>query len=157
MNPKHLCITMFAAVLIIGPNPLHAGQTINQAGVLAQVVDKWKETEVEKGHKLVEYAGRCVSIPDDPALPKVACDCLGKYEYMPDGTWKGSGTCTDTYKGGDKTYFTWEEGSNLKEYPYKYTGGTGKFQGITGGGTYTYENLTDTLQAGRYKDTMALP
>ncbi|MFO7477406.1 MAG: hypothetical protein R6X03_03485 [Methyloceanibacter sp.] len=52
---------------------------------------------------------------------------------------------------------TWEEGSHLKEYVYTTTGGTGKYQGISGGGTYTYENLTDTLMAGRVKGTMELP
>jgi hypothetical protein len=76
---------------------------------------------------------------------------------MPDKTWKGSGTCNLTFKGGDKLYESWEEGSHLKEYTFKITGGTGKYQGASGGGTYTYENLTDTLQGGRYKSTLQLP
>jgi hypothetical protein len=42
-------------------------------------------------------------------------DCVGKYEYMPDESWKGDGTCTYTYKGGDKVNLSWEEGSHLKE------------------------------------------
>ena len=45
---------------------------------------------------------------------------------------------------------SWEEGSHLKEYTYKITGGTGKYQGASGGGTYLYENLTDTLAGGRF-------
>ena len=76
---------------------------------------------------------------------------------MPDGSWKGAGTCTDTFKDGNETNYTWEEGSHLKEYTYKYTGGAGKYQGATGEGTYTYENLTDTLQGGRYQGTIVLP
>ena len=52
---------------------------------------------------------------------------------------------------------TWEEGSDLKGNPYKTTGGTGKYKGASGGGTYTYENLTDTLAGGRYKGTIQLP
>ena len=32
---------------------------------------------------------------------------------------------------------SWEEGSHLKEYTYKNTGGTGKYEGASGGGTYT--------------------
>jgi len=47
---------------------------------------------------------------------------VGKYEYMPDGSSKGTGTCTSTYKDGDKLNLTWEEGSQLKEYIYKWTG-----------------------------------
>jgi hypothetical protein len=77
--------------------------------------------------------------------------CVGKYEYMPDGSWTGAWTCTDTFKSGDTKIESWEEGSHLKEYKYKYTGGTGKYQGATGDGTYTLEELTDTLLGGRYK------
>ena len=69
---------------------------------------------------------------------------MGKYEYMPDKSWKATGICTNTYKGGDKRYETWEEGSHLKEYTFKTTGGTGKYEGASGGGTYMYEGLTDT-------------
>jgi hypothetical protein len=36
-------------------------------------------------------------------------------------------------------------GSHLKEYTYKVTGGTDKYEGASGGGTYVYDNLTDTL------------
>ena len=42
------------------------------------------------------------NIPDDVAAPKSTGDCAGKYEYMPDGSWKGSGTCTYAIKGEDK-------------------------------------------------------
>ena len=76
---------------------------------------------------------------------------------MPDGSWKGSGTCTWVFKGGDKIYETWEEGSHLKEYVCKFTGGTGKYEGVSGGGTYTSEMLTDTLTGGRYKGNLELP
>ena len=88
------------------------------------------------------------------------CGLRSKYEYMPDESWKGSGACTYTYKGdkgGDRLYNSWEEGSHLKEYTYKNTGGTGKYEGASGGGTYTLEELTDTLMGGRYKGTIELP
>jgi len=121
------------------------------------VNDKWDVKEPEKGHKLVDYAGRCVIIPDDPSIPKSTAECVGKYEYMPDESWKGSGTCTYTYKGGDTHTDAWQEGSDLKEYTYKNTGGTGKYEGASGGGTYTMEELTDTLLGGRFKGTIELP
>jgi hypothetical protein len=44
-----------------------------------------------------------------------------------------------------------------QEYTYKNTGGTGKYEGAGGGGTYTMEELTDTLLGGRYKGTIELP
>ena len=157
MNAKRIFVAVPAALLILGSSAANAGETINEAGAVAGVVDKWNESEPDKGHKLVDYAGRCVVIPDDPAAPKATCDCVGKYEYMPDGSWKGAGTCTETFKGGDKINENWEEGSHLKESTYKYTGGTGKYEGASGGGTYTLDTLTDTLQGGRYKGTIELP
>jgi hypothetical protein len=157
MNLKHLFVAVPATLVILGSGTANAGQTINEAGALGLVTDKWDEKEVEKGHKLVDYAGRYVAIPDDPAALKNTGDCIGKYEYMPDGSWKGAGTCTVTFKGEGTLQESFEEGSQLKEYTYKYTGGTGKYEGAKGGGTYTSENLTDTLGGGRYKGQIVLP
>jgi hypothetical protein len=157
MKLKQLFVAVPVSLLFLGTSAAKAGQTINEEGAFACVTDKWDESEPDKGHKLVDFAGRCVLIPDDPAALKSTEDCVGKYEYMPDGSWKGSGTCTDTFKGGDKVNLTWEEGSHLKEYPYKITGSTGKYEGASGSGTYTFENLTDTLGGGRYKRSMELP
>jgi hypothetical protein len=121
------------------------------------LTDTWNETEVEKGHKLADWVGRCIAVPDDPAAPKYTEECAVKYEYMPDESWKATGTCTFTLPGGDKVYDTVEEGSHLKESVYTITGGTGKYQGASGGGTYICENLTDTLCGGRYKGKLELP
>jgi hypothetical protein len=157
MNLKHVFVVVPAALCILGNWTANAGETINEAGALGLVTDKWDEKEVEKGHKLVDFAGRYVAIPDDPAALKNTGDCIGKYEYMPDGSWKGAGTCTVTFKGGDTLQESWEEGSHLKEYSYKYTGGTGNYEGAKGEGTYTSENLTDTLAGGKYKGQIVLP
>jgi hypothetical protein len=157
MNLEQLFMAVPTTLLILGGGVANAAQTIPDVGAIACVNDKWDESEPDKGHKLVVYAGRCVNIPDDPAAPKATADCVGKYEYMPDKSWKGSGTCTYTFKGGDKLNDSWEEGSHLKEYTYKNTGGTGKYEGASGGGTYTLEELTDTLLGGKYKGTIELP
>ena len=156
MNLKHVFVASTAAFLILGSGAAKAGQTINDAGAIACVNDKWDVKEPEKGHKLVDAVQRCVIIPNDAAQPKFVEDCVGKYEYMPDKSWKAAGTCTDNI-GGDKRYDSWEEGSHLKEYTYKITGGTGKYENASGGGTYMYENLSDTIAGGTYKGQMVLP
>ena len=143
MNPLQLFVTVPAALFILGCGAANAGKTVEEAGTIACVTDKWDEKE--PGTQAGRLCRPMRIFPDDPAAPKVTEDCVGKYEYMPDKSWKASGTCTDTFQGGDKKSVTWEEGSHLKEYPYKTTGGTGKYQGASGGGTYFYENLTDTL------------
>ena len=157
MNPKQLLIAVPLTLLVFGNGAANAGKTIDDTGALACVTDKWDEKEPEKGHKLVDMTARCVAIPDDPAAPKYTEDCAGKYEFMPDESWKGTATCTWTFKDGDKAYDSFEEGSHLKESTYKITGGTGKYEGASGGGTYLCENLTDVLCGGRYKGKMQLP
>ena len=117
---------LIVAVPILAAGGAIAGQTVDVGGTISCVNDKWNETEREKGHKVVDYGGRCIIIPDDPAAKKYVEDCVGSYEYMSDGTWKGGGTCVVDFKGGDTLSGTWEEGSQLKEYPFAYTGGTGK-------------------------------
>jgi hypothetical protein len=155
MTPKQFLIV--AALLFVAQGSANASQSFQESGVLVCVTDKWDETEPEKGHKLVDAAMRCGVVPDNPALEKYAQDCTGKYEYMPDGSWKSAGSCTNSFKSGDKSYETWEEGSHLKEYTYKKTGGTGKYAGASGGGTYMYEGVTDTVFGGRYKGQLILP
>jgi hypothetical protein len=157
MKRHQILVAVPAALLILGNGAANAGQTTNDVGALACVVDKWDEKEPEKGHKLADMTARCVAVPDDPAAPKYTEDCVGKYEFMPDESWKASVSCTFNFKGGDKIYDTCEEGSHLKESVYKITGGTGKYEGASGGGTYTCESLTDTLCGGRYKGQTILP
>lgn len=144
-------------LLAFGSIAANAGETIQETGVIVCVNDKWDEKEPKKGHKLVDYAGRCVKVPDDAAAAKTTEECVGRYEYQPDGTWSAAGTCTATQKLGDTLSVTWEEGSQLKENPYKAVGGTGKFKGVTGGGTYKYDQLTDALFGGRYSSKWQLP
>jgi hypothetical protein len=51
MSPKQLFIAVPAALFVFGSGAANAGQTINDAGVIVCVNDKWDEKEVEKGHK----------------------------------------------------------------------------------------------------------
>lgn len=157
MTSKYLAAAVPAALLVLGCSIASAGETIEEAGVIVCVSDKWDEKEKEKGHKFVDYAGRCVKVPDNAATTKTTEACAGQYEYMPDGSWKGAGTCTATQKKGDTITVTWEEGSQLDQNPYKAISGTGKFKGVGGGGTYKYDQLTDTLFGGRYKSKWELP
>jgi len=156
-NLKRLLVAVPAAILALGGGVANAGTTVEEAGVLVCVSDKWNEKELEKGHKLVDYAGRCVKVPDDSATTKSTEACSGTYEYMPDGTWKGKGTCTATQKAGDTVTVSWEEGSHLQQNPYTATSGTGKFKGVSGSGNYKYDQLTDSLFGGRYQSKFELP
>lgn len=130
---------------------------VEEAGALACFNDKWDEKEVAKDRKVVDYAGRCLAISNDAAVPITSEDCTGKYEYMPDKSWKGEGTCVETRKDFGTRVITFQEGSHLKEFTYQFVSGTGKFEGISGSGTYSNDPVTDTMTGGRYKATLTLP
>lgn len=157
MTKTHLAVVLPAAALISSACMAVAGQTVENSGHIVCATDKWDEKELGKGQKIVDASSRCVLIPDDSTAPKLTDACAGKYEYLADGSWKAKGTCTETYPGGDKIFLDWEEGSHLSDYTWTNTGGTGKYDGASGSGTYKYENLTDTLVAGRYKGKLTLP
>ncbi|MGI8853550.1 MAG: hypothetical protein ACR2GC_09745 [Methyloceanibacter sp.] len=72
-----LALATFASTFIA-----HAGKVTTEEGDLVCVVDKWEETELEKGHKLADAAMRCVLIHDDPTAEKTIEECAGKYEYI---------------------------------------------------------------------------
>ena len=78
MNFKVLSVAVPPLLLLLGAGAANAGQTINEVGAIACVNDKWDVKEPEKGHKLVDYAGRCINVPDDAAVPKSTADCAGK-------------------------------------------------------------------------------
>src|SRR6478752_2409532 len=100
MRLKQLVVAVPATLCILGIGLANAGEPIKDTGAMACVNDKWDVKEPEKGHKLVDAAMRCVLIPDDVAEPTISEDCAGNYEYVPDGSWKGTGTCTDNYPEG---------------------------------------------------------
>ena len=136
-------------------------------GALTLTVDKWNVSEPEKGDKSVEYAGRGLGIPDDPTEPPASGSYVGTYKYKPDGSWTGEGTGTETFEGGDTTNYTWYEDSSYNENTYTYTGGTGKYKGVSGGGTYTlykgvsrggtYTYRPGPLQSCQYTDKINMP
>ena len=48
MNLKHIFVASTAALFILGSGAASAGQTINEAGAIACVNDKWDVKEPEK-------------------------------------------------------------------------------------------------------------
>ena len=77
---------------------------------------------------------------------------------MPDESWKGVRDLhLDILKVATSNTKPGRRVRTSRSTRSRWTGGTGKYEGAKGGGTYTYDNLTDTLSAGRYKGKMELP
>ena len=95
-------------VALAAASPVYAGQKVDEPGVIVCVSDKWDEKEIGKDHKVVDYAGRCVKVPDAPAAAKTTEECTGKYEYKPDGSWQANGTCLVSVKEGETVSIAWQ-------------------------------------------------
>lgn len=153
----NLCAAIGLIIAIASGPSAVAGQMVDEPGVIVCVSDKWAEKEIGKDHKIVDYAGRCVKIPDATTATKTTEECTGKYEYMPASSWQANGTCLVTVKEGETLSIIWREGSKLEQNTYQATSGTGRFEGVSGGGTYKYDQLTTTLFGGRYHSKWQLP
>ena len=78
MNLKQLFVAVPAALLILGNGAANAGKTINEAGAIVCVTDKWDEKEPEKGHKLVDYCWPMRGHPQRSRRTEVTAGLRGK-------------------------------------------------------------------------------
>ena len=157
MSLKHLFVAVPAAFFILGNGAANAGQTMNEVGAIACVNDKWDESEPDKGHKLVDSLVDAYSSPTIPPHRSPRRIAWGSTSTCQIRAGRATGPALTPLKVETRPNHSWEEGSHLKEYTYKNTGGTGKYEGASGGGTYMYEGLTDTLFGGTYKGQLVLP
>ena len=58
MNFQNLFMAAPLALFLYGTGEANAGKTVEGAGTVAYVSDKWDVKEPEKGHKLIDYGGR---------------------------------------------------------------------------------------------------
>ena len=159
MNLKQFFIAVPAALLLVAAGPANAGESVKKWGHGAYATVVLDVLELDEGHSVMWWRGEGVEVDDDPSSPTHlnTGDCVLVLETMPDETYSGSGFCTFTDRDGDKYFLKHWVGSGMEESRYEYTGGTGKWTGATGGGTYVLEELTDTLSAFRYKGVIELP
>ena len=106
--------------------------------------------EPDKGHKLVDYAGRCVTIPDDPAAtPMATDDCVGNYEYSLMGAGTARGPATSLLKvetSCTRAVRRVRTSRNIRSRSPVAPANTN----APAAAARTLDNLTDTLGGGRY-------
>jgi hypothetical protein len=137
--------TFLVVSLLAGAGTLaNASERIEESGYNTFSYEV-KVLELEEGHSVILWYGKGTEITDDPSLSThmSAIDCAGMIETMPDETYTGNGHCTTVVSAGDKLFQRWREGSDMEEGRYEIIGGTGKFEGAKGEGTYTSTELPD--------------
>jgi len=88
------------------------------------------------GEKVVQFTWSGLHMADNPAYPSdgAAQDCAGTLWIAADGGTTVRGACTLTDKDGDVEALTFE--GTRETGAFTVTGGTGKYQGATGSGSY---------------------
>ena len=88
-----------------------------------------------------------VASPQDHPANWVNRVCGGGFKIAPDGkSGEGMGTCVYADMDGDVFHLAWE--STFVEGTWKITGGTGKFENISGSGTFKPKKRYDNSWGG---------
>ena len=95
-------------------------------------------TKFKDGHSIMRVSSVGVILTDDPKglFNGSKSACAGLFTIAADGkSSAGRGSCGYVDKAGDVYWLSWQ--GTLAGGTYKFDGGTGKFQSLTGGGSYT--------------------
>ena len=128
---------MLFLVLLLIPLTAIAGEKVS--GTDFYVVDE-QSWETGDGSGYWMWHGKGVSQIHEGPLETVAVECHGAGFWDNDGSW-GEGICVNG-AGDDTRMLHWKtEKSQKMMGQWKILSGTGKYAGITGGGTYKDQNL----------------
>jgi hypothetical protein len=102
-----------------------------------------KAQQLEKGHVywVGEFSGTFLNDKGEgSAFHTAGVRCPGSNDLdFNHKKSKAAGTCVISDPNGDQAYFTWRCEGDTHTCPgtFEYTGGTGKYQGISGSSTFT--------------------
>jgi hypothetical protein len=152
-------LTIVAVAMLLSTAGLTKAQEIKKEEGVDSFVFETRVLELDEGHSVMLTFGQGVEVAADPSMPThmSAIDCAGMIENFPDKTYKGNGYCTLTAADGSKLFQRWQEGTDMAEGRYETFGGTGKFEGAKGGGTYTVGEIPNGRGVSMWKGTTEYP
>ena len=116
------------------------------SGIVGYHFPRSQVVEVEKDHWIWggRYDGAFRSDVSEGFLHRTAVVCTALGEYHKDSMTHNSGDCAATDKDGDKAIWNWKctacPGQGWAG-EFQFTGGTGKYAGLKGHGTYQETNV----------------
>ncbi len=127
---------MLFLVLLLFPLTAIAGEKVSGTDFF---VDDGQEWETGDGSGYWMWHGKGVSQSREGPPERDATECHGAGGWDKDGSW-GEGICVEG-AGDDTRTVHWKRDKGQEVGQYKYMSGTGKYAGITGGGTYKNQEL----------------
>jgi hypothetical protein len=99
---------------------------------------------------------REIVINNDPSSPDhlATAKCYGFFEVSAEGAYSDNGHCIFTDRDGETFSLKFRTGADGGTY--EYTGGTGKWEGVTGAGTYVAADLADGGYVTTWSETITM-
>lgn len=149
MRLKGAVTTLMVGVLVLGLSVTAHAQLAKEGTYTSHFgwYASGKTLDLEKDHTLFlgEYNGTNFNDDGKGFLHHTSVVCPGMAETVKKVT-NAHGNCVVTDKDGDKVFLVWkckDPGSGCKG-DFQWTGGTGKYTGITGNNTFTGFGITPT-------------
>jgi len=145
-----VCLVGFATIAA-------SGLVQAQEKFSGMVVNKLMEPQTQKfdsGTTILLVGNRGVVMTDDPKHPQNGAKsaCNGSVALAKDGKpMGGKGSCSYTDKEGDLFWLTWDASGT-----WAYNGGTGKFDSLSGSGTYKTVSSGNGVEAVSFEGTYKL-
>ena len=141
-------LTAIVCVLVLGA---HAEAQLAKQGTYTSHFGWYatgKTSELEKGHTLFqgEFNGTNFNDAGKGFLHKTSVVCPGVNDVIDGASRASHGYCVVTDQDGDKAFLVWKAGKRF-DGDSQWTGGTGKYTGITGNNTFT-ASLIGTTSSG---------
>ena len=127
---------MMFLVLMLFPLTANAGEKVSGTDFFVVDEQSW---ETGDGSGFWMWNGNGVQEVNEGPLETKAIECHGAGWWDKEGSW-GEGICVEG-TGDDIVMSSWKEEKGEKVHQFKYLSGTGKYAGISGGGTYTSQPL----------------
>jgi hypothetical protein len=144
-----ICAVIISLVMIFGLCAVGfavAGETVKLKASGTSISTKWHQIEVgdEEGHIIAVLQNTQVwdLEPDRGKATAISQGTMDLHKKTGKGTMQGYSIMT--YPSGDKRYASWEgkiAGKGKWEGTFTDIGGTGKYEGCTGGGTWKTQSL----------------
>jgi hypothetical protein len=113
--------------------------------------------ELPSGGSIGVFTGRETQVINDPSDPghMATGKCYGVFEVSAEGAYSDRGNCVYTDRDGEtfSIKFSTAPGAGGT---HEYTGGTGKWEGVTGSGTYEVTDLGDGAYVTTYSETVTM-
>ncbi len=142
---------MVFLVLLLFPLTALAGEKVSGTNFFVVDEQSW-ETGDGSGYWM--WHGKGVSQKHEGPIETNAIECHGAGGWDKEGSW-GEGICVATVGDATRTaYWKIDKGQEVSQW--KYLSGTGKYAGITGGGTYKSQTLPGARSLSEWEGEVTL-